>query len=102
MAKVDIYQVVTDSLVAMLEKGRRPWSKPWDAPEGAGILGTLPINSKGKAYNGINVWILWAAAAEKGYTNPRWITFKQAKSYKLPEWTKEKSALRSARARRAP
>jgi len=79
MAKIDIYQVVTDSLVSLLEKGRRPWVKPWDAPAGHfGAFGALPLRSNGKPYQGINIWILWARSEEKGYTNARWITLKQA------------------------
>jgi len=73
----DVYQQVTDSIVAALEKGVRPWTRPWAAPEGQSF-GSLPIRSKGIAYQGINVWLLWATAAEKGYTNPQWMTFKQA------------------------
>ena len=32
-----------------------------------------------RRYSGINVLLLWMAAAEKGYASPEWLTFKQAK-----------------------
>ena len=32
----DVYQRVTDSIVAEVEKGVRPWLKPWNAEHVAG------------------------------------------------------------------
>ncbi|SEN20792.1 ArdC family protein [Halomonas caseinilytica] len=75
----DIYQAVTDRIVAQLEQGTIPWVKPWNSsgkPEPA----LTPRNAvTGRPYNGINVVLLWSAAAENGYTQDRWLTFKQAK-----------------------
>ena len=34
----DIYQRVTDSIVAELERGVRPWLKPWKAEHAAGRI----------------------------------------------------------------
>ncbi|OJU50115.1 MAG: antirestriction protein [Mesorhizobium sp. 61-13] len=73
----DIYQRVTDSIIAELEKGVRPWLKPWNADHAAGRI-TRPLRANGIPYRGINVLMLWAAATERGYTAPLWLTYKQA------------------------
>ena len=74
----DIYQRVTDQIVAELEKGVRPWLKPWNAEHAAGRI-TRPLRANGIAYRGINVLMLWAAATERGYSAPLWLTYKQAR-----------------------
>ena len=73
----DIYQRVTDSIVAELERGVRPWLKPWNAEHAAGRI-TRPLRSNLVPYQGINVLMLWAEAVEKGFAAPIWMTFKQA------------------------
>lgn len=75
--KSDIYQRVTDQIVATLETGVRPWMKPWSAEHAAGRI-TRPLRYNGVPYQGINVLMLWGAALEKGYSAPIWLTFKQA------------------------
>ncbi len=67
---------VTQSILALLAKGVRPWTKPWDTAH-AGIS-TLPLRANGQAYRGINSIALWAAAEFEGYASPYWMTFKQA------------------------
>ncbi|CAM4377127.1 antirestriction protein [Yersinia intermedia] len=79
--KVDLFQVVTDKIVAALEKGTSPWRKPWRTVAGGRSVSMsgLPANAiTGRAYSGINVLLLWIDAAEKGFTSHRWLTFKQA------------------------
>lgn len=73
----DIYQRVTDQIVAELEKGVCPWLKPWNAEHAAGRI-TRPLRANGVAYRGINVLMLWASAVEKGFAAPLWLTYKQA------------------------
>jgi antirestriction protein ArdC len=73
----DVYQRVTDEIVAELEKGVRPWIKPWTASHGDGRI-TRPLRFGGIPYRGINVLLLWSAALAKGYGAPVWMTFKQA------------------------
>ncbi|MFD2251638.1 antirestriction protein ArdC [Pseudochelatococcus lubricantis] len=75
--KSDIYQRVTDQIVADLEKGVRPWHKPWNAGRAAGRI-TRPLRANGVPYRGINVLMLWAAATASGFTAPLWLTYKQA------------------------
>jgi len=75
-AKFDICQHITDKLIEAIEAGVMPWQKPWSAQAAT----ALPVNSKGRPYNGVNVLMLWATAALAGYSSNRWYTFKQAKA----------------------
>lgn len=76
--KLDIYQTVTDSLVARLEEGTSPWRKRWTTG-GAGMI-HAPRRATGEHYRGINVLLLWIAAETGGYQSDRWFTFNQAKA----------------------
>lgn len=71
--RADIYQDVTDQIIALLESGCRPWSPSWT--NGAA---SLPQRHGGEAYQGINVLLLWSQAMQRGFSNPVWMTFKQA------------------------
>jgi antirestriction protein ArdC len=75
--RTDVYQKITDQIVAALETGVRPWHQPWNAEHSAGRI-TRPLRGNGIPYQGINVLMLWSAAIEKGYAAPIWMTFKQA------------------------
>lgn len=72
----DIYADVTDRIVAMLERGVRPWAPQWDAK---GSCPVIPTRANGEAYRGINVALLWGAAEARGFTSQQWMTFNQAK-----------------------
>ena len=76
--KTDIYQRVTDKIIADLEQGNLTWLKPWSAGNTEGRI-TRPLRHNGQPYNGINVLMLWGAAVESGFLSPHWMTFKQAK-----------------------
>lgn len=76
--RTDHYSRVTDAIVADLERGVRPWLKPWDAGHAAGRI-TRPLRSNGQPYKGINVLALWESALSQHFTAPIWMTFKQAK-----------------------
>lgn len=70
----DTYQEVTDKIVALIEAGTLPWRKDWKE---VAALGS-PFNPfTRRAYNGINVVLLWAEAAAKGYASHEWGTYKQ-------------------------
>jgi antirestriction protein ArdC len=72
MAKIDIYQDVTDKIVAALETGTAPWLRPWKSGIGTA---NVPHNAvTGRAYNGIN-WIVLSCAP---YASTGWLTYKQA------------------------
>src|SRR5882757_7843504 len=75
--KTDVYQRITDQIVSDLEKGVRPWFKPWNVEHAAGRI-TRPLRGNGIPYQGINVLMLWSAAMAKGYAAPIWMTFRQA------------------------
>lgn len=76
-ARVDIYAKITDRIVAELEKGVRPWIKPWSAANAKGRI-TRPLRHNGLAYQGINTLLLWSEAVSKGFVSPTWMTFKQS------------------------
>lgn len=72
----NLYQEITNKIVAELEQGRVPWVQPWGKT--AAPLG-LPKNAAtGRHYTGINVLILWSAVTEQGFTSQNWLTFRQA------------------------
>jgi antirestriction protein ArdC len=75
--KQDIYTWITNQIVSHLEKGVRPWVRPWDAEHAAGRI-TRPLRHNGKPYSGINVLSLWASAIAQNFAAPVWMTFKQA------------------------
>lgn len=67
----DVYQLVTDTVIAALEAGAAPWRRPWH------VAGGAPRNliSK-KPYRGINHLLL---ALGTTYESPWWVTYKQAR-----------------------
>jgi antirestriction protein ArdC len=73
----DFYARVTNAIVADLQRGVRPWTKPWSAEHLAGKI-TRPLRHGGQPYSGVNVLLLWAEAVAKGFTAPIWMTFRQA------------------------
>lgn len=74
--RADLYTRVTERVIADLEAGVRPWTKPWDAANTYGI--GLPVRHNGLPDRGVNVLILWGEAVGKGYSSAVWMTFKQA------------------------
>ncbi len=75
--KTDVYERVTQSIIAALEQGVKPWHQPWNVVHTAGRI-TLPLRGNGVPYRGINVLTLWGEAVAKGYSAPVWLTFRQA------------------------
>ena len=73
--KTDIYQRITDQIIAQLETGVCPWHQPWKAGAGG-----LPLRSTGQPYSGINTLMLWCEAARNNYGSAYWFTFKQAQA----------------------
>ena len=71
----DLYQEVTDKLIAAIEAGTAPWQRPWQDVAAAGV----PMNgSSSRPYNGVNALLLMMTAQAEGYSDNRWFTFKQA------------------------
>lgn len=69
----DVYQTITNTIIAELERGVRPWSRPWEA----GRM-MRPMQGNFVPYRGVNVLMLWAKALQKGFSAPVWVTFRQA------------------------
>lgn len=75
MAKVDLYNQITDNIIATLEAGTPPWTRKWNSKN------FIPLRSNGSPYRGINTIILWLEGMVKNYKSPYWMTFKQAKDF---------------------
>lgn len=73
----DVYTRVTAKIVADLERGTRPWQKPWNAEQAIGHI-TRPLRANGQPYRGVNILLLWGDAMDKGFSAPIWMTYKQA------------------------
>ena len=76
MSNLDLYQTVTDQILAMLDTGVVPWRSPILGRQSAGHPKNL--ESK-KQYRGVNVFLLAFTAYVKGYGSSYWLTFNQAK-----------------------
>jgi hypothetical protein len=66
--KTDIYQRITDKIVSDLEKGVRPWMKPWNAAHAGGRI-TRPLRGNGTPYQGIKFLVL--GPQPSGMVTPR-------------------------------
>ncbi len=75
--RVDVHTRITNTIVAQLEAGFRPWHQPWNAGHAAGPV-NRPLRHDGTPYRGINILMLWIATMERGYTAPLWLTYNQA------------------------
>jgi antirestriction protein ArdC len=71
----NLHQEITDRIVARLSDGVCPWRQPWNG-KGHGVMPRNAVTSR--AYSGVNVLILWSRAQDSSYSDPRWLTFKQA------------------------
>jgi antirestriction protein ArdC len=71
----DLYQQVTDRIIAALEHHHKPWTRTWhtSGPH-------LPLRHCGTPYRGINTVLLFMAAMAKGYRAPFWMTYRQAQA----------------------
>lgn len=68
----DVYNIITERMIATLESGVCPWQKPWKT-SAADVLPSNYVSKK--AYRGINAFILLCTP----YACPYWVTFKQAR-----------------------
>ena len=91
-SRQDVYSRITEQIVAQLEKGVRPWVRPWNAEHAAGPI-TRPLRHNGQPYSGINVLSLWASAMEQGFSAPIWMTFRQANELEAHVRKGEKGSL---------
>jgi len=79
-ARSNLYDDITDKIIAELEEGRLPWVQPWGTAAAKAPL-AMPRNAAtARQYSGINVLILWGAVVQHGYPSQHWLTYRQALS----------------------
>ena len=67
---------VAKRVAGQVEKGKASFQKGFDKPKGADLQ---PFNpATGKRFKGLNAVQLKSSAQEKGYNDPRWMSFKTA------------------------
>lgn len=70
--KINIYDEVTQKIITALEDGVTPWTRSWKS------LGALRNAVSGRSYRGINTLLLSISSLAQGFSDPRWLTFKNA------------------------
>jgi antirestriction protein ArdC len=73
----EIYQEVTDRIIAELEEGRIPWRRPSAIKAGLKYRNLVTKTP----YHGINPLLLNLTSLSRGYTSPWWLTYNQAKAH---------------------
>ena len=71
----DKFQLVTDKLLALLEKGVKPWVKPWNSANGGAFKNLI----SGHAYTGINPILCLIDTIELEDQRPYFLSFLQGK-----------------------
>ena len=69
--RIDIHQQITDQIITAIEAGAGDFRLPWH--KSGTISRPTNIDSK-KAYRGVNIVALWAAAYNRGYSSAVWGT----------------------------
>lgn len=78
--KFDAYQMVTDRIIALLEKGIKPWAQPWTSAKACAWSG-----NDGRIYSFVNQMLL--ADPDRNYktidelfqdVRSEWVTYNQA------------------------
>ena len=88
--KKTFVETVSEKIIEQLKTGTAPWQKPWHDDKQK----SLPYNPiSDKRYKGINTLHLMAESIRKGYSDPRWLTYKQAISLDAQVRTGEKSTI---------
>ena len=62
----DLASRFSNQILAMLDKGVRPWAQPWQNGDTSRIL--RPLRANGTPYGGVNTLMLWMAANAHGFT----------------------------------
>ena len=76
-SRQQIEEAVADRIIELLDQGKLPpWEKDWqDSPYG------FPVNTVSmKPYRGVNRWMTLLTQNIMGYTDPRWLTYRQAEA----------------------
>jgi antirestriction protein ArdC len=70
-SKIDVYEQITNTIVAAIEAGAGKFEVPWHT------LGS-PMNTvTRKPYRRVNVLMLWAASLKHTYSSHHWATYRQ-------------------------
>ena len=81
----EMYAKVAETLIAMMREGIAPWSKPW-ACTGVNDVNAPHNGATGRYYRGFNRMYLGVVMFEQGWTDPRFMTYKQAKEQGVREY----------------
>ena len=68
-------KLFADLMVEKIHQVEDNWHKPWLSTQGGG----LPQNIEGRAYNGVNSFMLFLLSEKMNYSLPVYMTFMQAK-----------------------
>jgi antirestriction protein ArdC len=77
-SRANLYDEITNKIIAELEAGRVPWDQPWGTAAAKATLGMPKNASTDRPYSGINILLLWGSTIEHGFTGQSWLTFRQA------------------------
>jgi antirestriction protein ArdC/phage/plasmid primase-like uncharacterized protein len=70
----DYVDEVASSIIKQLKEGTAPWQKPWEPGERF-----MPYNpTTGNEYHGMNAVWLMSRAQSRGFTDARWMTYRQS------------------------
>jgi putative DNA primase/helicase len=70
----DYVDRVATAIIQQLKEGTAPWQKPWEAGERF-----MPYNpTTGNEYRGMNAVWLMSQAQARGFTDARWMTYRQS------------------------
>ena len=72
--KADLYQRITDEIVAAIEAGTAEFHMPW---YNCASIGSPKNIVTGRPYRGINTLLLWAEARHRGFKSAKWATYRQ-------------------------
>jgi antirestriction protein ArdC len=78
--RANLYDEITDKIIAELEAGRVPWVQPWGTAAAKAPLAMPKNASTNRQYSGVNVLLLWGSTIENGFRGQSWLTFRQALS----------------------
>lgn len=67
-----VAEIVTEQIIEALDRGVVPWRRPWST-RGQDIA----RNAWGKAYRGVNVWLLAGSRMANEFNSNTWLTFNQ-------------------------
>ena len=67
----ELFEKVTDDLVAAIEAGASGWQMPWQR-----LAANRPVSVDDRPYRGWNALVLAMTAAERGWPSGRWATYR--------------------------